>query len=239
LHAYIVNIHHLISDSLSACSTSATTITVTTIPPETTITPTLTPPTVTITETPPEVTVTVTKTSVPTHIPTPSLTTAITPTRIWTPSSLTSRTNPAELNEVVRADVDDWIDGKIVLELVVLELISGQQAWNMIQEWNMFNDPPGAGKEYILAKFRVKIIEAENEPYDINSAQFDVYSATGVEYTEFFSVAGRDPQLDANLFEGAEHVGYVAFLVRTDDSPVAVYKLYWDEGAMWFDLRAE
>jgi uncharacterized repeat protein (TIGR02543 family) len=149
----------------------------------------------------------------------------------------TSRTNPAGLHQTVRLDVDDWLDGKVVLELEMLELISGSRAWNMIYAWNMYNDHPGAGKEYILAKFRVKIVELEKEPYDINHAQFDVYSTTGVMYTEFFSVAGMDPDLRTNLYEGAEHIGYTAFLVRTDDSPVAVYMARWDENA-WFDLRA-
>lgn len=149
----------------------------------------------------------------------------------------TSRTNPAGLHQTVRVDVDDWLDGKVVMELEMLELISGYTAWNMIYAWNRFNDEPKAGQEYILAKFRVKIVELEKEPYDINHAQFDVYSATGVEYTEFVSVAGMDPDLRTSLYEGAEHIGYTAFLVRTDDSPVAVYMPRWDENA-WFDLRA-
>ena len=104
----------------------------------------------------------------------------------------TSRTNPAGLHQTVRVDVDDWLDGKVVLELEMLELISGGTAWNMIHAWNMFNDQPEAGKEYILAKFRVKIVELENEPYDINHAQFDVYSATGVMYTDWVVVAGMN-----------------------------------------------
>jgi len=149
----------------------------------------------------------------------------------------TSRTNPAGLRQTVRVDVDDWLDGKVVMELEMLELISGSTAWNMIHAWNMFNDEPEAGQEYILAKFRVKIVELEEEPYDINHAQFDVYSATGVEYSEFVSVAGMNPDLRTSLYEGAEHIGYTAFLVRTDDSPVAVYMLRWDENA-WLDSGA-
>lgn len=220
----------------NACSTSGPTVTVTANPPEKTIMATATPPIVTVTdtpskmtvtETPPIVTVTVTKTPTPTHTPTPT----------YTPQ--TSRTNPAGLNQVVRAELDDLFSGRLVIEMELLELISGQQAWNMIYAWNRFNEPPGTGKEYILAKFRVKILKAEEEPYDINNAQFDVFSATGVEYTELFSVAGRDPELDTKLFVNAEHTGYVAFLVKTDDSPVAVYELYWAEDAMWFDLRVE
>ena len=154
------------------------------------------------------------------------------------PEPRTSRTNPAGLYQPVRVEVDDWWDGRIVLELEMLELISGQAAWSMIRDWNMFNDEPERGEEYILAKFRVKIVELEEEPWDINHAQFDVYSATGVMYTGWVSVAGKSPDLSTKLYEGAEHIGYTAFLVRTDDSPAAVYQHRWDENAIWFDLRS-
>lgn len=150
----------------------------------------------------------------------------------------TSRTNPAGLHQPIRVEVDTWIDGKVVLELEMLELISGHTAWNMVKAWNMFNDQPEAGKEYILAKFRVEIVELEEEPWNINHAQFDVYSATGVMYTDWVSMAGKNLDLSTNLYEGAEHIGYTAFLVNTEDSPVAVYMARWDEDAIWFDLRA-
>ncbi len=150
----------------------------------------------------------------------------------------TSRTNPAGLYQPIRVQVDTWIDGKVVLELEMLELISGHTAWSIVKGWNMFNDEPESGKEYILAKFRVKIVELEEEPWNINHAQFDVYSATGVMYTDWVSVAGKNPDLRTNLYEGAEHIGYTAFLVRTDDSPVAVYMARWDDNAIWFDLRS-
>ncbi len=150
----------------------------------------------------------------------------------------TSRTNPAGLHQPIRAEVDTWIDGKVVLEVEMLELVSGHTAWNMVKAWNMFNDQPEAGKEYILARFRIKIVELEEEPWNTNHAQFDVYSATGVMYTDWVSVAGKNPDLSTNLYEGAEHIGYTAFLVNTDDSPVAVYMARWDEDAIWFNLRA-
>lgn len=150
----------------------------------------------------------------------------------------TSRTNPAGLNQAVRVEVEDWLDGRIVMELELLELIDGTRAWNMVREWNQFNSAPGDGKEYVLAKFRVRIVAAEVEPYDLNHAQFDVYSGTGVQYTDFVSVAGMDPDLRTNLYAGAEHAGFTAFVVRTDDSPVTVYKAGWGNDAMWFDLRA-
>jgi len=152
--------------------------------------------------------------------------------------SQTSRTNPAGLYQPIQVEVDDFWAGEMVLELEMVQLISGYTAWTLIEAWNMFNDEPETGQEYILAKFRVKIVELENEPYDTSNYQFDVYSDTGVKYTNQPTVAGKDPDFRTSLYEGAEHIGYTAFLVRTDDSPVVVYEPLWDENAIWFDLRA-
>ena len=56
-----------------------------------------------------------------------------------------------------------------------MEIISSGEAWEIVQKANMFNEEPGEGKEYILAKFRVKILETEgNEPFELNHAMFDV-----------------------------------------------------------------
>ncbi|MDD4635610.1 MAG: hypothetical protein PHS35_03250 [Dehalococcoidales bacterium] len=136
-------------------------------------------------------------------------------------------------------NINDWLDGKIKMEQEMLENISGNYAWGIVKSWNMFNNEPGVGKEYILVKFRIKILELEEEPYNINHAQFDLYSSTGVEYTDFYSVAGKDPDLSTKLYEGAEHVGYTAFLVNIDNSPVAVYGHRWGENAAWFKLQAK
>lgn len=189
--------------------------------------------TIETTVTEPAVTVTTTKTHVVTATPTEEPE----PTQQPEPPQ-TSRTNPAGLNETVLINEDNWLDGKIKIELEMLQIISGNQAWEMIEEWNMFNEEPKEGKEYILVKFRVKTLELEEEPYSINHAQFGLYSSTGVEYTDFYSVAGMDPDLSTKLYEGAEHAGYTAFLVNAEDSPVAVYGHLWGENAAWFDLRA-
>ena len=149
-----------------------------------------------------------------------------------------SRKNPAGLNEAFTVSKDDWLVGKVTYEVEMVELISGDEAWAIIHKANQFNDEPGAGKEYILAKFRIKIISTEeDEPYDINHAMFAVVSGGGVEYTDFISVAGLDPNLSADLYEGAEHTGWTYFLVDIDDeAPVAALdrKL---SSEIWFNLR--
>ncbi len=149
-----------------------------------------------------------------------------------------SRTNPAGLNEAFTVYKDDIFVGKATFELEMVELISGDEVWNMVREANPYNDEPEDGKEYILAKFRVKIIETEeDEPYDINHAQFEAVSEGGVTYDAFISVSGLEPDLRNDLYEGAEHTGYTYFMVNTDDSPVAAHAR-GRNAEVWFDLRA-
>ena len=150
-----------------------------------------------------------------------------------------SRRNPAGLNETFVVRLDDWLVGKVTYEIEMLELIRGDQAWDIIRQANQFNDEPEAGKEYILAKFRIAILETEeDEPYTISHSIFDVVSGAGVEYTDFISVAGLDPNLRADLYEGAEHIGWTYFLVNINDHPVAVMNRR-RASEIWFDLRAK
>lgn len=148
-----------------------------------------------------------------------------------------SRRNPAGVNERFVVTKDDLLLGKVVFEIEMLELISGEEAWDIVRNANPFNERPDEGKEYILAKFEVAIISTEEDkPYDMNHAKFSVISDDGVEYTDFISVAGLEPDLRADLYEGAVHRGWTYFIVNVDDSPVGViYRGRQSE--IWFDLR--
>jgi hypothetical protein len=149
-----------------------------------------------------------------------------------------SRTNPAKINETLTVKRDTIFD-KVTYEIELLEIISGSEAWSMVKDANTFNDEPGTGKEYILAKFRVKVLETEgDEPYSVNSFEFDAVSKEGVVYSELISVAGLSPDISTDIYEGGEHAGYTYFLVEKEDSPVAVVHRN-EKGAAWFDLRSE
>ncbi len=153
-------------------------------------------------------------------------------------STSNSRSNPAGLNETFVVEKDDWLSGSVKYEATLLETVSGNTAWEMVRAANMFNSAPDTGKEYILAKFKVKIISTEEDkPYSLNHAKFSVVSSSGVEYTGFYSVAGLEPSLSADLYEGAEHEGWTYFLVDIDDpAPLAVMDR--TRGSeVWFKLR--
>ncbi len=148
-----------------------------------------------------------------------------------------SRTNPARINETLTVKRDTIFD-KVTYEIELLEIISGSEAWIMVKDANMFNDEPGTGEEYILAKFRVKVLETEeDEPYSVSSFEFDAVSKEGVVYSDFV-FAAVSPDISTDIYEGGEHVGYASFLVEKEDSPLAVVHRN-EKGAAWFDLRSE
>ncbi len=149
-----------------------------------------------------------------------------------------SRTNPAGLNETFVVQMDDWLVGKVKFEVEMIDVKSGDEAWQIIKAGNMFNDPPGEGKEYIMAKFRIKVLETEeDEAFDLMFISFSAISGSGVEYSEFVSVAGVEPDLYNDLYEGAEHEGWKFFIVDEDDeNPVAAMERR-GPAEIWFDLR--
>jgi hypothetical protein len=151
-----------------------------------------------------------------------------------------SRQNPAGLNETFIVEMDDWLVGRVTFEIEMIEVISGDKAWQVIKAGNQFNDPPGEGKEYIMAKFRVKVLETEeDEPFSLMMIYFSCISGSGVEYTDFVSVAGVVPTLWNDLYEGAEHAGWEFFMVDKDDDKPVVAMERKTPAEVWFDLRVE
>ncbi len=149
-----------------------------------------------------------------------------------------SRTNPAKINETLTVKRDTIFD-KVTYEIELVEIISGNEAWSIVKDANPFNDEPGIGKEYILAKFRIKVIETkQDESYSVSNFQFDAVSKEGVVYSEFAFVVGLSPDISTDIYKGGEHVGYTSFLVEKEDSPLAVVHRN-EKGAVWFDLRSE
>ena len=152
----------------------------------------------------------------------------------------TSRKNPAKINEIVVIKRDSFLS-KANYEIELLETISGNEALRIIKEASRFNKTPQRGREYILAKFRVKVLEIaadRSETYRINNHDFSHVSQTGVLYDDFNFVVGLRPDMSAEIYEGGEHMGYVPFLVEEGDCPVAAIHRGQKEEA-WFDLRSK
>lgn len=139
--------------------------------------------------------------------------------------SIGSRKNPAKLNEPVEMNIDTY-SGRGTLSITLIDVIFGEDAWNLILAENQFNEAPTEGKQYILAKFAVTFLQdisGEDKPLEVDKYYFD-YSTSDYSVEANPSVVIPKPEFDLKLFEGASGEGYVAFLTSSDEaSPMAVF----------------
>lgn len=149
-----------------------------------------------------------------------------------------TRRKPANYGDVVKANIDRW-DGKCVFEIELLEVIRGNEALKLIKKANHYNDNPSVDKEYIMAKFRcknLKDLSEKDNAFELRNSLFDFASSDDKIIDTDASVASFEPQMSAELFEGAEHVGWVFFLAdKKEKSPKVVFA-YGTDKYLWFNL---
>jgi hypothetical protein len=108
-------------------------------------------------------------------------------------------------------------------DLQVLEVIRGDQAWQMIQQANQFNDPPQEGMEYILIKMKATSTAEDSEEHSISDRDFNLTGSRLIQYSPA-SVVEPDPALDAILFAGGETEGWIGFSVgKNEDNLILVF----------------
>lgn len=150
-----------------------------------------------------------------------------------------TRSHPASFETTLIFDYEDILDS-YTASLTLKELIRGENAWELIQEANYFNSPAKEGHEYILAKFHIKLIDNKDDDSQISfsTVHFTLVSTQGKDY-DFVSVVELNPSIDANLYEGADHEGWVAFEVKKDDTnPLITFGRSYDgKGGIWFKTK--
>lgn len=133
----------------------------------------------------------------------------------------------------------DWWWGlvkgeKTEISIGVIDIIRGESALGYIKEMNQFNDDPGYGKEYILAKMCFKLEESDSGSFEISPYDFEAVSGNGVTYNTP-SITFDDyyfEEFDRKIYDGAEFIGWLAFEVDKDDkNPL----LLWNN-QVWFEL---
>ncbi len=143
--------------------------------------------------------------------------------------------NPAPIGATQSLNYKNYTD-EYKADVTVKEIIRGDKAWELIRLANTFNEEAADGYEYILAKIDFKLKYIPNgKSFDLNGISFNLISQTGKEY-DYASVVEPDPVLDANLYESASSEGWVAFLVKVDDTkPLLTYGRNYDgTGGIWF-----
>ena len=150
-----------------------------------------------------------------------------------------SRNNPAPIGTTLEfEDEDDWSYGNYKVKITLKNIIRGSLAWDMIEDANMFNDEPGSGNEYILAKIKFEYIESsEDVKFDHYDYNFYAVSEDGMVYDSPY-IAQPEPKLDADLYPGSSDEGWKAFEVDVDDEhPLLSFGTdYQVKGGIWFDL---
>lgn len=147
-----------------------------------------------------------------------------------------TRENPHKLGEAIDLSLSGAYSYTITITLE--QTIRGSAAWKMVKKANMFNDKPENGQEYLLAKFKIKMV-ATDDPggYEINEFDFDTVSTDGATY-EHPLVAGMKPDFK-KLYSGGSCEGYIAALIdKTDAAPQIVFMSNVDGGA-WFSTVAK
>lgn len=109
------------------------------------------------------------------------------------------RNAPAPRTEKVITE--DW-------ELLITDVIRGDEAWKMAQEANQFNDPPQEGFEYIAVKIHVRYIGTEDKPTNMDGTFFKSTGSAGILH-DAPRVVDPSPQLDISLYPGGEFEGWI------------------------------
>lgn len=128
---------------------------------------------------------------------------------------------PALFGETVTTE--DW-------QVTVLDVVRGDEAWQMAVEANEFNDPPEEGMEYLAVKVHARYIGTEDEPTVIDGFAF---STTGSARTihESPAVVEPEPAFGAELFPGGENEGWVVLQIGQDETGlVAIFEPLWGFG---------
>jgi len=121
---------------------------------------------------------------------------------------------------------EEW--GRGEPEIVLQELIPGDEAWAILEQVEEDHPKPGEGRQYVLARFHISVLSKEGEKlFHVDDGLFGAVRENGIAYAERFPLKKLTPSIVADLREGVEYEGWVCFKVSTDDNPVAVFGRKW------------
>jgi len=194
-------------------------------------------PSPTITREEPTQTPTPRATSTPTAVPSPTLT----PTPEVAPAFgfYNDRTYIVPMNEKQNFTIDG---NKVGISIV--EVRSGNEAWQTIKSANMFNDPPPTGMQYFLVKMGLENLSTDDtSSININPASNFFLLSRGWAGKDYPWLVLPKPALsDLEILGGGYAEGWVAFLGYEDDAYPFIFvggsdmgkALFFSTGSMEF-----
>lgn len=153
-----------------------------------------------------------------------------------------TRSNPVKISEVANIETatydNDSNEYKTNIDLSVVEVLRGDQAFQKLQEMNEFNEAAPEGYEWVLVKSKVKVVDSETEdyPFTIDGIMnFKFVSESGDIYDG--SVVGTtEPDFSFEMYTGNEKEGYISGLVKTGEEATMQYDS-WVGNIVFFNLK--
>ncbi|MEL4106624.1 stalk domain-containing protein [Oscillospiraceae bacterium WX1] len=145
-----------------------------------------------------------------------------------------NRTNPAPIG----TEQTITTSSGYTVSVKINNIVRGSQAWQLIQQANMFNGAPSEGYEYIVVNATVSAkTSTKDTAYVVSYYDFDSFSKSNTEYTSSF-VVPPDPILSGDIYPGGSFTGNFVVMVKTDDpQPKTAYcRSYDGSGGLWFAL---
>ncbi|AST92798.1 MULTISPECIES: hypothetical protein [Sutcliffiella] len=145
--------------------------------------------------------------------------------------NLGKRSNPVPMGQTVTIDEviydDDSNPHDAKVSVTLLDVTRGQEAWEIIEAENQFNEPPAEGYEYALVEVHLTVEEADTQDYalfvtDGWNIQFVSDDGKAYEFDPNYSVVVPNA-FEGNLYEGAELTGYAVQHVREGDNFLVKY----------------
>lgn len=131
------------------------------------------------------------------------------------------RSNPLPFGDTITVKENIYDDSYNAyassLEITLLEMIRGDEAWEVIQNENEFNEPAEEGYEYALVKATglLKDSETEDDSLLFSTMSFNFVSEDGDVYD--FASAVIPNELFKELYSGGTGEGYIVGQVRVGD----------------------
>lgn len=150
-----------------------------------------------------------------------------------------TRQSPAIIGETwVLGRGSDAYNYPATIEVTLLNLVSGDAAWNAVHAADTYNPAPASDEQYIVAKFRVQVDETStSRPFQIDNMMFDVVSKDGNVYdrNKIGNVWGIN-SIEGSVYAGGVKEGWIALLVKKTDDPTLVFDRNMGS-EVWFSLR--
>ncbi|MCA9995272.1 MAG: hypothetical protein KDE56_05980 [Anaerolineales bacterium] len=113
--------------------------------------------------------------------------------------------DPAPFGQMVTSD--DW-------QARVAEVVTGDDAWQLVYDANQFNDPPPAGHSYLAVKLWLRYIGLVEGPHYTTDDLFTIVGSTVAQP----SVVDPEPEMRFELFPGGEAEGWLVWLVADNEA---------------------